>query len=69
MPSECINQTTCGLSQNIHVDNVKYINACDIFRKDRNHEAGGVAMFIKTALNTKIRCDLVNSRLIRNNLC
>ena len=51
-----INETR--LSQSIY-DDIMAINGNEIYRKDRNREGGGVALYIKTALNTKIRHDLV----------
>ena len=51
-----INETR--LNENISDDSVK-ICGYEIFRKDRNREGGGVALYIKTALNANVRLDLV----------
>ena len=50
-----INETR--LNENIYDDSVK-ICGYEMFRKDRNRE-GGVALYIKTALNANVRLDLV----------
>ena len=52
-----INETR--LSENIDDGFVK-INGYDIFRADRNRVGGGVALYVKTAINTNLRQDLVS---------
>ncbi|CAB3978613.1 RNA-directed DNA polymerase from transposon BS [Paramuricea clavata] len=51
-----INETR--LSGNID-DGFVNINGYDIFRADRNREGGGVALYVKTAINAYSRTDLI----------
>ena len=55
-----INETR--LSENIDDGFVK-INGYDIFRADRNRAGGGVALYVKTAINANLRQDLVSDDL------
>ena len=55
-----INETR--LSENIGGGFVK-INGYDIFRADKNRAGGGVALYVKTAVNANLRQDLVSDDL------
>ena len=55
-----INETR--LSENIDDGFVK-INGYDIFRADRNRAGGGVALYVKSAINANLRQDLVSDDL------
>ena len=50
------------LSENIDGGFVKK-NGYDIFRADRNRAGGGVALYVKTAINANLRQDLVSDDL------
>ena len=60
-----VNETK--LSDDINDGFVK-IDGYEIFRADRNRAGGGVALYIKTAINANLYETRVNSRWSRSNM-
>ena len=61
-PSHILSINETRLSENIDDGFVK-INGYDIFRADRNRAGGGVALYVKTAINANLQQDLVSDDL------
>ena len=56
----CLNEKR--LSRNV-LDAEINIEGYDIYRKDRNREGGGVAVYVRNYLNTNIKHELINDEI------
>ena len=61
-PCHILSLNETRLSENIDDGFVK-IHGYDIFRADRNRAGGGVALYVKMAINANLRQDLVSDDL------